>query len=89
MNIQAGRDKIILVDVKVLEAQEGGFDVQNEKERHDFGVIYSVPTKEDYYKEGESIVLRDRANPETLTFEGVKYTFVQPLDILCKINNHE
>lgn len=86
MQIKAGRDKIILVDVKVLEAQEGGFDVKNEKERHDFGVIYSVPTKEDYYQEGESVVLRDRANPEKLTLEGVEYTFVQPLDILCKIS---
>lgn len=85
MEIQAGRDKIVLIKVEVLEAQTGGFDVKNEKERHDFGVIYSVPTKEDYYKEGESVVLRDRANPEKLTLNGVEYTFVQPLDILCKI----
>lgn len=89
MTVEAGKDKIILVDVKVFEAQSGGWDTKN-TDTHDFGVIHSVPlTHREFYSEGETVILRGKAVSEPLTVGDVKYYFVQPLDILCKIKEHD
>ena len=86
MELVAKKDKIILVDVQGFEKQEAGFEVKNSNELHDFGTIFSVPEQhKDSFKEGEIVVLRPRIVPDTLTVENVKYSFVQPIDILCQL----
>ena len=40
---------------------------------------------EDYYKEGDFVVLRSKTVVEYLVVDGITYSFVQPLDIICEI----
>lgn len=86
MNLKAKKDKIILKDVEIFEKQSGGFDVKNTN-NHSFGVIHAVPKAHmEDFSVGETVILRDRVIPETLTVDDVKYSFVQPIDILCQID---
>ena len=88
MEVKAGKDKIILVDLDIFEKKEGGFEVSNSTEQHGVGIIHDVPEAHaGAYTSGEKIILRARATFERMTIEGVEYTFIQPLDILCKIEN--
>jgi len=85
MEVIAGKDKIILKEVTVFEKQSDGFKVEN-AENHYCGVIHSVPWKEeDNYSVGETVVLRSKAVLENLLVDGVKYSFIQPLDIICRL----
>ena len=85
MEVLAGKDKIILKDVTVFEKQSDGFKVEN-AENHYYGTIHSVPSQlEDFYYEGETVVLRSKTVLENLLVDGIKYSFIQPLDIICRL----
>lgn len=85
MEVIAGKDKIILKEVSIFEKQSDGFKVEN-TENHYCGVIHSVPSQlEDSYYKGETVVLRSKVVLENLIVDGVKYSFIQPLDIICRL----
>lgn len=81
----AKKDKIVLSNVEVFEKQNEGFRVEN-TDNHFCGYIMSVPkTYEEFYNEGDFVVLRSKALVEDLVVDGTKYSFVQPIDIICEI----
>lgn len=85
-DLKAKKDKIIIKDVEIFEKQNGGFDVKNTN-NHSVGIIHAVPKAHlEDFSVGERVILRDRVIPETLIVEGIKYSFVQPIDILCQID---
>lgn len=81
----AKKDKIVLTDLEIFEKQTEGFKVENTN-NHFCGKVLSVPKGyEDYYKEGDFVVLRSKTVVEYLVVDGITYSFVQPLDIICEI----
>lgn len=86
LEVSAGKEKIALVEVKIFETKEGGFEVAKSADNHEYGKIHAVPDMyKEFYQSGDVVILRAKAVSEKLTVEGVEYDFVQPLDILCKI----
>lgn len=85
IKIFAGKEKIAIRNLSIFEATEGGFQVAKSADNHECGTIYFVPKAyERDYAEGEKVILRAKAVSEQLVVEGTEYSFIQPLDILCK-----
>ena len=85
LEVVAGKDKIVLTDVKIFETQTEGFSVEN-ADNHEYGTIHSVPDDyQNHYHIGEVVVVRRRTVTEKLVVQGETYSFIQVLDILCKL----
>lgn len=89
LEVSSGKEKIAIINVRIFERVEGGFQTAKSDDNHEIGEIHAVPKMyEEFYDVGDSVILRAKAVAEKLMVEGVEYSFVQPLDILCKVKEN-